>query len=180
MENIGFQIIVDEIFTRLPAEEIGRLKCLSKNFHRELSSHTFEMMHSLRSGDSLQKKLLSFKDTSIVVDNIVVGNLAVVTSKTISFSNNVHPTFLRILSSFNGLLLVCNERICFELILWNPTTRRYKVLSDDYFNNCHDRNSNTGGLYFDESNDLKCFTSDGTVMWLLLVFTHDVGSHGEQ
>ncbi|KAJ0458912.1 putative F-box associated interaction domain, F-box-like domain superfamily [Helianthus annuus] len=155
MENIGFQVIVDEIFTRLPAEDIGRLKCLSKNFYRELSSHAFEMMHALRSGDSIQKKLLSFKDTSIVIDNIVAGNLDVVTSKTLSFPNNVHPTFLRILSSFNGLLLVCNEGICCELILWNPITRHYKFLSDDYLNYIHDRNSDTGGIYFDQSNDLK-------------------------
>ncbi|KAF5774614.1 putative F-box associated interaction domain-containing protein [Helianthus annuus] len=155
MENIGFQVIVDEIFTRLPAEAIGRLKCLSKNFHRELSSHAFEMMHSLRSGDSLQKKLLSFKDTLIVVDNIVASNFDVVTSKPISFPNNVHHAFLHILSSFNGLLLVCNERICCDLILWNPTTRCYKFLSDDYFNNSHDRTSDTSGMYFDESNDLK-------------------------
>ncbi|XP_021979425.1 putative F-box protein At5g50220 [Helianthus annuus] len=155
MENIGFQMIVDEIFTRLPAKAIGRFKCVSKNFHRELSSHAFEMMHSHRIGNSLQKKLLSFKDTSIVVDNILGGNLDVVTSKTISFPNNVQPTFLRILSSFNGLLLVCNEQICCELILWNPTTRRYKFLSDDYFNNSHDQNSDTGEMYFDESNDLK-------------------------
>ena len=63
------QKFVDEIFTRLSAEDIGRFKCLSKNFYRELSSHGFQMMHAFRSGDSLQKKLLSFKDTSIVVDS---------------------------------------------------------------------------------------------------------------
>ncbi|KAJ0432460.1 putative F-box-like domain superfamily protein [Helianthus annuus] len=155
MENIGFQVIVDEIFTRLSVEDIGRLKCLSKNFYRELSSHGFQMMYALRSGDSLQKKLLSFKDTSIVVDDVVAGNLDVVRCKTLSFPNNVYPSFLCILSSFNGLLLVCNEGICCELILWNSTTRRYKVLSDDYLNYNHDRNSDTGGIYFDQFNDLK-------------------------
>ncbi|XP_035830016.1 F-box/LRR-repeat/kelch-repeat protein At2g27520-like [Helianthus annuus] len=155
MEKFGFQVIVDEIFTRLSAEDIGRFKCLSKNFKRELSSHGFQMMHALRGGDSVQKKLLSFKDTSIVVDDVVAGNLDVVRSKTLSFPNNIHPSFLRILSSFNGLLLVCNEGICCQLILWNPTTRRYKVLSNDYFNYNHDRNFDTGGIYFDQFNDLK-------------------------
>ncbi|KAM0018823.1 hypothetical protein Hdeb2414_s0026g00678511 [Helianthus debilis subsp. tardiflorus] len=129
MENFGFQMIVVEIFTRLSAEDIGCSKCLSKNFYRELSSHAFQMMHALRSGDSVQKKLLSFKDTSIVIDDVVGGNLDVVRSKTLSFPNS--------------------------LILWNPTIRRYKVLCDDYFNYNHHRNSDTSGIYFDQFNDLK-------------------------
>ncbi|KAM0001861.1 hypothetical protein Hdeb2414_s0018g00537861 [Helianthus debilis subsp. tardiflorus] len=155
MEKFGFQVIVGEIFTRLFAEDIGRFKCLSKNFYSELSSHAFQMMHALRSGDSVQKKLLSFKDTSIVIDDVLAGTLDVVRSKTLSFPNNVHPSNLRILSSFHGLLLVCNEGICCQLILWNPTTRRYKVLCDDYFNYNHHRNSDTGGIYFEQFNDLK-------------------------
>ncbi|MFS7998933.1 putative F-box-like domain superfamily protein [Helianthus anomalus] len=97
MEKIGFQMIVDEIFTRLPAKTFGRFKCVSKNFHGELSSLAFEMMHSRRIRNSLQMKLLSFKDTSIVVDNILGRNLDVVTRKIISFPNNVHHTFLHIL-----------------------------------------------------------------------------------
>ncbi|MFS7974841.1 putative F-box-like domain superfamily protein [Helianthus anomalus] len=67
MENIGFQMIVDEIFTRLPVEAIGRLKCLSKKFHRELSSHAFEMMHSLRSGDSLKRTYSPLKTRQLTL-----------------------------------------------------------------------------------------------------------------
>ncbi|MFS7947565.1 hypothetical protein Hanom_Chr06g00549741 [Helianthus anomalus] len=125
MDKLGSETILDEIFTRLPAKVIGRFKCLSKFFRNELSTHNFEIMHSRRILSSLQKKLLSLKDNSIVVDNIV------------------------------GLLLVSNERICYELILWNPTTRRFKFLADDYFNHNFDRNADTGGMYFDDSNDLK-------------------------
>ncbi|KAF5758266.1 hypothetical protein HanXRQr2_Chr16g0727311 [Helianthus annuus] len=130
------------------------------------------MMHALRRGDSVQKKLLSFKDTSIVIDDVVACTLDVVRSKILSFPNKFHPSNLRILSSFNGLLLVCNQDSGCQLILWNPTTRRYKVLCDDYFNYNHHRNSDTGGIYdyfnynhhrnsdtggiyFDQFNDLK-------------------------
>ncbi|KAJ0484440.1 putative F-box associated interaction domain-containing protein [Helianthus annuus] len=155
MEKIGVEMIVHEIFTRLPAKAIGRFKCLSKFFRKELSNHNFEIMHSRRILSSLQKKLLSLKDNSIIVDNIVGGNLEADTSKTINSPFNVHPSFLRIIASFKGLLLVCNERICCELILWNPTTRRFKFLSDDYFNLNFVLNSDTGGMYFDDSNDLK-------------------------
>ncbi|MFS7927596.1 putative F-box associated interaction domain-containing protein [Helianthus anomalus] len=114
-------------------------------------------MHSRGILSSLQKKLLSLKYNSIVVDNIVGRNLEADTSKTINSPFNVHPYFLRVTTSFNGLLLVCNERICCELILWNPTTRRFKYLADDYFNHNFDRNSDTSGMYFDDSNDLKVF-----------------------
>ena len=155
MEKFEFQVIVNEVFSRLSTEDICRFKSLSKNFYTELSSHAFQMMHALRSGDSVEKKLSSFKDTSIVIDDVVGGKLDVVSSKTLSFPNNVHSSFLCILSSFNGLLLVSNEGICCQLILWNPTTRRYKVLCDDYFNYNHHQNSDTGGIYFDQFNDLK-------------------------
>ncbi|MFS8026181.1 hypothetical protein Hanom_Chr16g01483861 [Helianthus anomalus] len=93
-------------------------------------------MHSRRIISSLQKKLLSLKDNTIVVDNIVGGNLQADTSKTIIFPSNVHPSYLR-------------------LILWNPTTRRFKILADYYFDHNFERNAATGGMYFDDSNDLK-------------------------
>ncbi|KAF5780926.1 putative F-box associated interaction domain-containing protein [Helianthus annuus] len=155
MEKIDMEMVVDEIFTRLPAKAIDRFKSVSKYFRKELSTHNFELKHSRRTGNSLQKKLLSLKHTSIVIDDIVRGNLEVDTSKTITFPYNIDPSFLRIISSFNGLLLVCNERILCELILWNPTTRRFNLISDDYFNHRFDRNSDTGGMYFDEFNNLK-------------------------
>ncbi|KAF5805851.1 putative F-box associated interaction domain-containing protein [Helianthus annuus] len=155
MEKIGMEMVVDEIFSRLPTKAVDRFKSLSKYFRKELPTHNFELKHSRRAGNSLQKKLLSLKHESIVVDDIVGGNLEVDTSKTITFPYNIHPSFLRIISSFNGLLLVCNERIFCELILWNPITGRFKLISDDYFNHRFDRNSDTGGMYFDQFDDLK-------------------------
>ncbi|KAJ0717276.1 putative F-box associated interaction domain-containing protein [Helianthus annuus] len=155
MEKLGSELIVEEIFMRLPAKAIGRFKCLSKFFRDELSNNNFEIMHSRRIISSLQKKLLSLKDNTIVVDNIVGGNFQADTSKTIISPSNVHPSYLRVLASFKGLLLICNERMFCELILWNPTTRRFKILADDYFDRNFERNADTGGMYFDDSNDLK-------------------------
>ncbi|MFS8020750.1 hypothetical protein Hanom_Chr16g01419361 [Helianthus anomalus] len=71
MDKLGSELIVDEIFTRLPVKAIGRFKGLSKFYRNELSNDNFEIMHSRRILSSLQKKLLSLKDNSIVVDNIV-------------------------------------------------------------------------------------------------------------
>ncbi|KAM0022003.1 putative F-box associated interaction domain-containing protein [Helianthus debilis subsp. tardiflorus] len=155
MDKLGSELIVDEIFTRLPAKAIGRFKGLSKFYHNELSNDNFEIMHSRRILSSLQKKLLPLKDNSIVVDNIVGGILQADTTKTIISPLNVHPSFLRVIVSFKGLLLIFNERFCCELILWNPTTRRFKFLADDYFDRNFEGNTDTGGMYFDDSIDLK-------------------------
>ncbi|KAJ0623266.1 putative F-box-like domain superfamily protein [Helianthus annuus] len=155
MEKLGFAMIVDEIFTRLPAKAIGCLKCVCKDFLKELSTHFFEMMHSCRIGNSLHKKYLSLSNMSIVVDDVIGGNLDVVTNKQITFPGNVDPRFLRILASLNGLLLVSSEPSCCELILWNPTTRCHKLLSVSDFCQWYVRNCDAGGMYFDETNDLK-------------------------
>ncbi|MFS7914914.1 hypothetical protein Hanom_Chr02g00159141 [Helianthus anomalus] len=155
MDKLGSELIVDEIFTTLPAKAIGRFKGLSKFYRNELSNDNFEIMHSRRILSSLQKKLLSLKDNSIVVDNIVGRNLQADTTKTIISPLNVHLSFLHVIASFKGLLLICNERFCCELILWNPTTRRFKFFADDYFDRNFERNADTGGMYFDDLNDLK-------------------------
>ncbi|MFS7936378.1 putative F-box-like domain superfamily protein [Helianthus anomalus] len=148
-------MIVDEIFTRLPAKAIGCLKCVCKYFCKELSTHFFEMMHSCLIGNSLHKKYLSLSNMSIVVDDIIGGNLDVVTNKQITFPGNVDPRFLRILASLNGLLLVSYEPSCCELILWNPTTRCHKLLSVSGSCQWYVRKCDAGGMYFDETNDLR-------------------------
>ncbi|KAJ0869564.1 putative F-box-like domain superfamily protein [Helianthus annuus] len=155
MERVGDDMIFEEILSRLPAKVVYRFKCVSKLWCYELSTPKFAFIHARRVGNSLQKKLLSLKEKSIVVDDIAAGNLEVDTSKTITFPYDVHPSFLRIISSFNGLILVCIKRSYSELVLWNPTTRRFNLISDDYFIRHFGRHNDTGGMYFDKSNDLK-------------------------
>ncbi|KAJ0560203.1 putative F-box-like domain superfamily protein [Helianthus annuus] len=118
MEKLGFAMIVDEIFTRLPAKAIGCLKCVCKDFCKELSTHFFEMRHSCRIGNS-------------------------------------HKKYLSLRASLNGLLLVTFNARCCELILWNPTTRCHKLLSVSDFSQRYVQKCDTGGMYFDETNDLK-------------------------
>ncbi|KAJ0605674.1 putative F-box domain-containing protein [Helianthus annuus] len=155
MELIGDDMIFEEILSRLPAKAVCRFKCVSKQWCYELSTPKFVFIHTRRVGNSIQKKLLSLKESSIVVDDIVSGNLEVDTSKTVNFPYDVHPSFLSIICSFNGLILVCIKRNPNELVLWNPTTRRFKLISDDYFIRYFGRHYDTGGMYLDEDNDLK-------------------------
>ncbi|XP_022041169.1 putative F-box protein At3g16210 [Helianthus annuus] len=155
MERVGDYMIFEEILSRLPAKVVCRFKCVSKQWCYELSTPKFVFIHARRVGNSIQKKLLSLKENSIVVDDIVAGKLEEDTSETVIFPYDVEPSFLSIIGSFNGLILLCIKRSYNELVLWNPTTRRFKVISDDYFSRYFGRHNDTGGMYFDEHNDLK-------------------------
>ncbi|KAJ0668400.1 putative F-box domain-containing protein [Helianthus annuus] len=155
MERIGDDMIFEEILSRLPAKVVCRFKCVSKQWCYELSTPKFVFIHTRRVVNSIQKKLLSLNENSIVVDDIVSGNLQVNSRKTVTFPIDVHPSLLSIMCSFNGLILVCIKRSYNELVLWNPTTRRFKVISDDYFSRYFGLHTDTGGMYCDEDNDLK-------------------------
>ncbi|MFS7954256.1 putative F-box domain-containing protein [Helianthus anomalus] len=158
MDHIGDDMIFEEILTRLPAKAVCRFKCVSKHWCYELSTPKFVFIHTLRVGNSTKNKLLSLKENSIVVDDIVSGDLGDDTIKTVNFPLEVHPSALNIICSFNGLILLSIKRIHDEsndLVLWNPTTRRFKLISDDYFIRYFGRHNDTGGMYLGNDNDLK-------------------------
>ncbi|XP_022033133.1 F-box/kelch-repeat protein At3g06240-like [Helianthus annuus] len=156
MERIGDDMIFEEILSRLPAKAVCRFKCVSKQWCYELSTPKFVLIHTRRVSNLPQKKLISLNGNSIVVDDIVSGNLEVDTRKIVTFPYDVEPSLLSIIGSFNGLILLCIRRTdSNDLVLWNPTTRRFKLISDDYFSRYFGRHNDTGGMYVDEHNDLK-------------------------
>ncbi|XP_022031341.1 F-box only protein 8-like [Helianthus annuus] len=156
MDRIGDDMLFEEILSRLPPKVVSQFKCVCKQWCYELSTPKFALIHTRRLSKLLQKKLLSLDEHTIVVDDIVSGNLEVDTRKVITFPYDVQPSRLRIIASFNGLMLVCIRRTdANQLVLWNPTTRRFKLISDDYFSRYFGRHDDTGGMYFDENNDLK-------------------------
>ncbi|KAM0044058.1 putative F-box associated interaction domain, F-box-like domain superfamily [Helianthus debilis subsp. tardiflorus] len=156
MDRIGDDMLFEEILSRLPAKVVSQFKCVCKQWCYELSTPKFALIHTRRLSNLLQKKLLSLDEHTIVVDDIVSGNLEVDTRKVITFPYDVQPSRLIIIASFNGLMLVCIRRTdANQLVLWNPTTRRFKLISDDYFSRYFGRHDDTGGMYFDENNDLK-------------------------
>ncbi|MFS7922172.1 putative F-box associated interaction domain, F-box-like domain superfamily [Helianthus anomalus] len=156
MERIGYDMMFEEILSRLPAKVVCQFKCVCKQWCYELSTPKFVLIHTRRLSNLLQKKLLSLNQHTIVVDDIVSGNLEVDTRKIVTFPYNVQPSRLIIIGSFNGLILLCIRRTdANELVLWNPTIRRFKLISDDYFSHYFGQHDDTGGMYVDEHNDLK-------------------------
>ncbi|MFS7961631.1 putative F-box associated interaction domain, F-box-like domain superfamily [Helianthus anomalus] len=152
MEAIHFDTLVVEVLSRLPAKSICQFNCVSKEWCAELSTKQFAILHCVCLNKAKNRKLISLNDMSIDVDNEICGKIEFCSTKSISFPIETPPLSLRFLSSLDGLLLVYCIR---KLILWNPTTNWYTVLSDDYPEDVFDHEYDTGAIYYDQSNDLK-------------------------
>ncbi|MFS7943885.1 putative F-box associated interaction domain, F-box-like domain superfamily [Helianthus anomalus] len=152
MEAIDFDTLVVEVLSRLPAKSICQFKCVIKAWCAELSTNQFAILHCVCLNKAKNRKLISLNDMSIDVDNVVCGKIEFGSTKSISFPFETPPLSLRFLSSLDGLLLVYCIR---KLILWNPTTNWYTILSDDYPKHGFDPEYDTGAIYYDQSNDLK-------------------------
>ncbi|KAM0011122.1 hypothetical protein Hdeb2414_s0067g00768561 [Helianthus debilis subsp. tardiflorus] len=152
MEAIDFDTLVVEVLSRLPAKSICQFKYVRKALCAELSTNQFAILHCVCLIKAKNRKLISLNDMSIDVDNVICGKIEFGSTKSISFPIETPPLSLRFLSSLDGLLLVYCIR---KLILWNPTTNWYTVLSDDYPEDVFDHEYDTGAIYYDQSNDLK-------------------------
>ncbi|MFS7970949.1 hypothetical protein Hanom_Chr09g00826921 [Helianthus anomalus] len=92
---------------------------------------------------------------SIDVENVICGKIQIGSRKSISFHFETPPLLLHFLSSLDGLLLVFMESCISKLILWNPTTNCYTILSDDYPKHGYDHQYDIGAMYYGQSKDLK-------------------------
>ncbi|KAF5778550.1 putative F-box domain-containing protein [Helianthus annuus] len=152
MEAIDFDTLVVEVLSRLPAKSICQFKCVCKAWCAELSSNQFAILHCVCLNKAKNQKLISLNDMSIDVDNVISGKIEFGSTKSISFPFETPPLSLRFLSSLDGLLLVYCIR---KLILWNPTTNWYTILSEYYPIHGYAHEYDTGAIYYDQFNDLK-------------------------
>lgn len=154
MGELHFELILSEIFTRLSAKTVGRLKVLSKKFNVELSSEQFATMHLRHMSKHEQKKFITYHDESMVLFNKVDGQLSAVFSKIIDFPYEISVADLGVISSVCGLILLSDKSIS-SLIVWNPTTNVIKVLSHAVFGNSYNFQLDTAGIYMDSTGDVK-------------------------
>lgn len=154
MANLPFEIVAYEIFTRLSAKDVGRLKVLSKRWYFELSSQKFATMHFTRLSMFEKQKFLTNQGSSFAIFNTNSGQHHAYLINIIPFPIQTMFSDIQVLSSLNGLLLVCEKNTAL-LILWNPTTRVYKVVSDCHSGNYYNYQLDAASLYVDSSNDYK-------------------------
>ncbi|KAF5816317.1 putative F-box domain-containing protein [Helianthus annuus] len=155
MERVGMEMVVEEILSRLPSKVVGRFRCVCKQWRYEASTHMFAIVHARRMANSQNRKLITFTNLSVVIDNVVGGKIDFFARKNISFPIFTCPLFLNIIASLYGLLLISTKHPSNKLILWNPTTARYLFLLHENSDSIYLNSADTAGMYLDASNDLK-------------------------
>ncbi|MFS7978473.1 putative F-box domain-containing protein [Helianthus anomalus] len=155
MERLQFEMFANEILSRLPTKCVGRLRCVSKQWRYELSSHLFASIHYRRMANNLNRKVMMLTKTSIDNHNLIGGTLEISSRKIISFPVDTHLSNLIFLVSQYGIILMCIQWRPDELIIWNPTTNQLVNLCDKKPKKIFDLREDAVGIYMDSSNDLK-------------------------
>ncbi|MFS7979348.1 putative F-box domain-containing protein [Helianthus anomalus] len=155
MQRLEFEMFANEILSRLPTKCVARLRCVSKLWRYELSSHLFAIIHYHRMANNPYRKLITLTKSSIDLHNLISGKVDISSRKIISFPVDTCLSNLTILASEYGLLLISIHWLPNELILWNPTTNQFLNLCDKKPRNFFDLREDAVGIYIDSSNDLK-------------------------
>ncbi|XP_021995358.2 F-box/kelch-repeat protein At3g23880-like [Helianthus annuus] len=155
MQRLEFEMFANEILSRLPTKCVGRLRCVSRQWRYELSSKLFAIIHYHRTAKYEDPKVITLTNSSIDLLNLINGNVDISSKKTISFPVDTCLSNLTILASEYGLLLISVHWLPNELILWNPTTNKFKNLCDKKPKHFFDFKTDAVGIYIDSSNDVK-------------------------
>ncbi|MFS7931249.1 putative F-box domain-containing protein [Helianthus anomalus] len=155
MQRLEFEMFANEILSRLPTKCVARLRCVSKQWRYELSSHLFAITQYHRMANNPYGKLITLTKSSIVLHNLISGKVDISSRKIFSFPVDTCLSNLTILASEYGLLLISIHWFPNELILWNPTTNQFLNLCDKKPRNFFDLREDAVEIYIDSSNDLK-------------------------
>ncbi|KAK9071852.1 hypothetical protein SSX86_008282 [Deinandra increscens subsp. villosa] len=150
MADISVEIIVFEIFTRVPAKVVGRCKSVCKTWYSLLSTKDFAKIHCSRSLISSNQRILFVGDLTCSVHPIDIQSCDYGPGTIVPFPFDD----ISIHSNLDGLLLVGLKRT-YELVLWNPTTGAYKRLSTPDYHGFYEHMLDGVGLYIDVNEDYK-------------------------
>ncbi|KAL9139973.1 hypothetical protein ABFS82_14G006000 [Erythranthe guttata] len=160
--------IMEEILYNLPIKSVLRFKCVSKSWLSTISSKTFIKDHLKRSiAEDEEKPGLKVLTNRKILFNYVkpaarlsysIGSFSLCKNPKITPTLYDIPIqnvgFMHIIGSCNGLILIMIEG---KLVLWNPSTRIYRVIPSPSFNEAiflHDGPFHVRyGFGYDESND---------------------------
>ncbi|KAL8232200.1 hypothetical protein R6Q57_001978 [Mikania cordata] len=164
MLHLSDELIIFEILTRVPARAVGRSKIVCKKWHALLLTQHFVKMHCSRS-------LIASNQRAILIDDLTCsahpidfqsGDYGPGTILTSPFS------IVKTYSHLDRLLCVCLNHTS-ELLLWNPVTQAYKLLSTPERNGYFEYNADAFGLYIDTDDDYKVLHAKRRSVNLLLV-----------
>ncbi|XP_058214660.1 F-box/kelch-repeat protein At3g06240-like isoform X2 [Rhododendron vialii] len=154
--------IIDHVLSLLPVKYLCRFKCVSPSWNSLISSPNFAKIHlhiTNNTPNKPQKTLLISSSCDLPRDLYSVDFSAVnLTAEKLDFGVSVRDPYNQVCSwgSCNGLVLISDEGINYDLFLLNPFTREWKELPDSPLVNlcCYDdMHFFVNGLGYDSSTD---------------------------
>ncbi|CAN4090923.1 unnamed protein product [Withania somnifera] len=147
--------IIIEILLRLPVKSLLKLRCVSKSWLSLLSGSHFVKAQIKFSSKNVNLMLLVVSSVSGLVGKICSTYSVVCENSCVDFARSDYPLKLpfrsaKFLGSCNGL--ICLTPVSFGLMLWNPTTGKYKEFQDSIVHSsesCYIRY----GFGYDATND---------------------------
>ncbi|KAM1456275.1 hypothetical protein ACFX13_005410 [Malus domestica] len=122
MAELPPEVIVD-ILSRLPVARLLRFRSIAKPWRSLIDSSYFVHLHLTQSAESKSHLSLILKrDSDLYCISFDSLNDAVeLNHPLMCYSNRI-----RVLGSCNGLLCLCN--VAEDIALWNPSTKKYRIL----------------------------------------------------
>ncbi|KAL8209065.1 hypothetical protein R6Q57_008477, partial [Mikania cordata] len=150
MVHLSDELIVFEILTRVPARTVGRSKYVCKKWMVVLLTQQFVKLHFSRLLIASNQRALLVDDQTYFAYPIKFqsGGYGRGTIVYFPFNN------FKIYSHLDGFLCVCLDHTS-ELLLWNPVTGSYKLLSTYDLDGFFEYNVDAIGLYVDVYDDYK-------------------------
>ena len=129
MVVLPYMVVLFDIIARLPAKVVTQCKLVCTDWLDMLSSEEFAMRHSqyMRRSDDQKIIITSHRTCKVRSLDHKSPNYSTATNVHILFAAKPHN--LLFLASLDGMLCVCLKNTC-ELVVWNPLTSVYKMLSN--------------------------------------------------
>ncbi|MFS7995086.1 putative F-box associated interaction domain, F-box-like domain superfamily [Helianthus anomalus] len=150
--SLGVEVIVFGILTCLPAKQATRCKIVCKDWCALLSTRAFETAHCSRSlFPSNQKTLLTRLLVCFVYPmDFKTGDYGTPTNIQFPFPPGLKG--IATLAHLDGLLCISLQPTN-DLVLWNPTTTKYKLLSTPTGQGLYNNVNDVVGLYKGSADD---------------------------
>ncbi|KAK1424886.1 hypothetical protein QVD17_20227 [Tagetes erecta] len=140
--------------SRLPPKSIGRFKQLSKYCCFVLSSENFTIRHCRQMANSSNNYILAVKEEKCIIGKLSRSTHLPWSTTNVSLPLDITSHDFLILANLHGLLVVSNLKTS-ELVLWNPTTKENKVISNIETNGYYIHQSDAVGFYMDSTKDYR-------------------------
>ncbi|KAJ0591663.1 putative F-box associated interaction domain, F-box-like domain superfamily [Helianthus annuus] len=150
--SLGVEVIVFGILTRLPAKQATRCKIVCKDWCALLSTRAFETSHCSRSLLPCNQKTLLTRllVCSVYPMDFKTGDYGTPTNIQFPFPPGLKG--ISTLAHLDGLLCISLQPTN-DLVLWNPTTTKYKLLSTPTGQGLYNNVNDAVGLYKGPADD---------------------------